>query len=87
MPTGDLTGADIVVTSGAAAGKSVALGTVAGKTVGFGFGANPAVVNSIQIWRRSANRQLVVSCSADLSSPPGPDAGPVWLEPVPERQG
>ncbi|HVQ63107.1 MAG TPA: hypothetical protein VMT78_01160 [Terriglobia bacterium] len=48
VPTGDLTGADIVVTSGAAAGKSVALGAVSGKTVGFGFGANPSVVNSIQ---------------------------------------
>ena len=48
VPTGDLTGADLVVTSGAAAGKSVALGTVTGKTAGFGFGANPAVVNGIQ---------------------------------------
>jgi hypothetical protein len=48
VPTGDLTGADLVVTSGAAAGKSVALGAAAGNTVGFGFGANPSVVNSIQ---------------------------------------
>jgi hypothetical protein len=48
VPTGDLTGADLIVTSGAAAGKTVGLGTAAGKTVGFGFGANPAVVNSIQ---------------------------------------
>jgi hypothetical protein len=48
VPTGDLTGADLVVMSGASAGKSVALGTVAGKTVSFGFGATPAVVNSIQ---------------------------------------
>jgi hypothetical protein len=48
VPTGDLTGADLVVTSGAAEGKSVALGTVTGKTAGFGFGANPAVVASIQ---------------------------------------
>jgi len=48
VPTGDLTGADLIVTSGAAAGKAVALGAVNGKTAGFGFGANPAVVNSIQ---------------------------------------
>jgi hypothetical protein len=48
VPTGDLTGADLLITSGAAAGKTVGLGTAAGKTVGFGFGANPAVVNSIQ---------------------------------------
>jgi hypothetical protein len=48
VPTGDLTGADLIITSGAAAGKTVGLGTATGKTVGFGFGANPAVVNSIQ---------------------------------------
>ena len=48
MPTGDLTGADLIITSGAAAGKSVALGAVTGKTAGFGFGADPAIVNSIQ---------------------------------------
>jgi hypothetical protein len=48
VPTGDLTGADLIITSGAAAGKSVGLGAVTGKTAGFGFGANPAVVSSIQ---------------------------------------
>jgi hypothetical protein len=48
VPTGDLTGADLVVTSGVAAGKSVGLGAVSNNTVGFGFAANPAVVNSIQ---------------------------------------
>jgi hypothetical protein len=48
VPKGDLTGADLIVTSGAAVGKTVSLGTVANSTVGFGFGANPAVVNSIQ---------------------------------------
>jgi hypothetical protein len=48
VPAGDLTGADLVVIKGAAAGKSVAMGSAAGKTVGFGFGANPAVVTSIQ---------------------------------------
>lgn len=47
VPTGDLTGADIVVVSGAAAGQRVPLGTVVGNTVGFGFGANPTVVNNI----------------------------------------
>jgi hypothetical protein len=48
VPAGDLTGADLLVTSGAAAGKSVALGAVTGKTAGFGFGADPAIVNQIQ---------------------------------------
>jgi hypothetical protein len=54
VPAGDLTGADLIVTSGAAPGapgenvKSVPLGAVNGKTIGFGFGANPAVVISIQ---------------------------------------
>jgi hypothetical protein len=48
VPKSDLTGADLVVTSGAAAGKSVGLGAVANNTVGFGFGVNPAVVSSIQ---------------------------------------
>jgi hypothetical protein len=38
----------MAITSGAGAGKSVGLGTVSGNTAGFGFGANPAVVNSIQ---------------------------------------
>jgi len=48
VPTGDLIGADLAIMSGAGAGKSVGLGTVSGNTAGFGFGANPAVVNSIQ---------------------------------------
>jgi hypothetical protein len=48
VPTGDLNGADLVITSGAAAGKSVPLGSVIGDTVAFGFGANPEVTNSIQ---------------------------------------
>jgi hypothetical protein len=48
VPAGDLTGADLVVTSGAAAGKSFPLGAVTGKTAGFGFGADPAIVKSIQ---------------------------------------
>jgi hypothetical protein len=48
VPTGDLTGADLVIMSGTAAGKSVALGTVTGNTAAFGIGANPMVVNSIQ---------------------------------------
>jgi len=48
VPAGDLTGADLVITSGAAAGKSVGLDAVSGSTVGFGYGANPEVVNSIQ---------------------------------------
>jgi hypothetical protein len=48
VPAGDLTGADLVVTSGTAAGKSVAVGAATGNTVGFGFGAAPDVVNSIR---------------------------------------
>ena len=48
VPIGDLTGADLIITSGASAGKSVPVGAVTGKAVAFGFGANPAVVNSIQ---------------------------------------
>ena len=48
VPKGDLTGADLILASGAAVGKSVGLGTVANNTVGFGFGANPSVVSSIQ---------------------------------------
>jgi hypothetical protein len=48
VPTGDLTGADLIIASGAAAGKTVALGIVNGNAAGFGFGANPAVVNSLQ---------------------------------------
>jgi hypothetical protein len=48
VPTGDLTGADVVIASGAAAGQRLALGPVAGNTIGFGFGARPVVVNRIQ---------------------------------------
>jgi hypothetical protein len=48
VPTGDLTGADLVVTSGAAAGKSIPVGGATGDAVAFGFGANPAVASSIQ---------------------------------------
>ena len=48
VPMGDLTGADLVVTSGANAGKSVPVGAATGDTVAVGFGASPAVANSIQ---------------------------------------
>lgn len=48
VPGGDVGGADLVVTSGAAAGKSVPIGTVTGTTVGFGFGADPAVTGAIK---------------------------------------
>jgi hypothetical protein len=47
-PTGDLTGADLVLVSGTAAGKQLPLGAVTGNTVAFGFGADPAAVNSIK---------------------------------------
>jgi hypothetical protein len=47
-PSGDLTGAELIVTSGANAGMSVGLGAVTGDTVAVGFGANPAVAAGIQ---------------------------------------
>lgn len=49
VPAGDLTGADIVVTSGATAGKSAPIGSVVGNTVSFGLFADPSVVNAIQV--------------------------------------
>ncbi len=48
VPQGDLTGADLVITSGTNAGKSLALGAATGDTVALGFGANPALVVSLQ---------------------------------------
>ena len=48
VPQGDLTGADLVITSGTNAGKSLALGAATGDTVALGFGANPALVGSLQ---------------------------------------
>ncbi|ONH23205.1 hypothetical protein BL253_33550 [Pseudofrankia asymbiotica] len=47
-PTGNLTGADIVVLSGAAAGKTIPLGDVRGDTVTYGTGADPAVTAAIR---------------------------------------
>ncbi len=46
VPTGDLTGADVIITSGAAAGKTASLGPLVGDTIG--FTADPTVVDSIQ---------------------------------------
>ena len=46
VPTGDLTGADVIITSGAAAGKTASLGRSVGDTIG--FTADPTVVDSIQ---------------------------------------
>lgn len=48
LPTGDLTGADIDLTSGAAAGKSVALGTASGSTVTFAPDADATVTSAIK---------------------------------------
>ena len=60
IPTGDLTGADVIFTSGAAAGTTASLGRVASDGTGqialvfdavgntIGFSADPAVVQSIQ---------------------------------------
>ncbi|UGQ11507.1 Tat pathway signal sequence domain protein [Yinghuangia sp. ASG 101] len=47
VPTGDAAGADLVVTSGAASGSELPLGTVEGTTVGFGIGADPEAVARI----------------------------------------
>jgi hypothetical protein len=47
LPAGDLTGADIDLTSGAAAGKSVALGTASASTVTFADGADTSVTKAI----------------------------------------
>ncbi|WP_311446827.1 PKD domain-containing protein [Frankia nepalensis] len=47
LPAGDLTGADLVVTSGAAAGKSLTFGAIDGNTVSFPWGADPAVTNAL----------------------------------------
>ncbi len=48
LPTGDLIGAYLVFTSGAAAGQLVPVGAVTGNTVTFGFGADATVVSQIQ---------------------------------------
>ncbi len=48
LPTGNLIGAYLVFTSGAAAGQLVPLGSVNGNTVTFGIGADPTVVSEIQ---------------------------------------
>ena len=48
VPAGDLTGADLVVTSGANSGKSLPVGAGKGDTLAVGFGANPTVAGSIQ---------------------------------------
>jgi hypothetical protein len=48
VPDGDLVGADVVLTSGAASGKSVLIGAVTGNTVTIGEGSEPAVVRAIR---------------------------------------
>jgi hypothetical protein len=48
-PTGDLTGADIDITSGAAAGKSVALGSASGNTLTFERDADASVTSAIKL--------------------------------------
>jgi hypothetical protein len=45
-PTGDLTGADLIITKGAAAGKTASLGAVVGDTIG--FSAARSIVELIQ---------------------------------------
>jgi hypothetical protein len=48
VPANGVTGADLVVTSGSAAGKSVPLGTATGKTARFGDDADPEVTKTIR---------------------------------------
>jgi hypothetical protein len=47
MPKGSLNGADLVLTSGADAGKAVVVGTVKGKTVSIAQGSDPAATRAI----------------------------------------
>jgi hypothetical protein len=48
LPTGTLTDSDLIVTSGAAAGKTIPLGVVTGNTASIGAKADPAVLSAIQ---------------------------------------
>jgi hypothetical protein len=50
IPSGDPTGADLVITSGPAAGRTVAIGVVVGDTVGFTRGADhPRVTQGVKV--------------------------------------
>ena len=48
VPGGDLTGADVIVSSGAAAGQDCMLGGVDGDTISFGYGTDPKAVENIK---------------------------------------
>ena len=48
VPTGDVTGADLIIKSGAAEGQSAPVGAVVGGLVSFGLGANPAMVSTFK---------------------------------------
>jgi hypothetical protein len=48
VPTGQVAGADLVVTGGAAAGKTVPIGAVTGGTLTFGTSADPSVTGLIR---------------------------------------
>jgi hypothetical protein len=77
VPSGELTNADLIVTSGAAAGRSVLVGTVTGTTVGFGFGADPAVTGAIRPGDhvRIDNSWLLALQYYQRHQVPAPDAG------------
>jgi hypothetical protein len=47
LPSGDLTGADLLIESGAAKGKQLSLFGVVGGVLAISFGADPAIVNSL----------------------------------------
>lgn len=47
-PPGDSTGADLIVTSGAAAGQRVGVGAINDNTVSLGFGTDPQALNGLE---------------------------------------
>ena len=49
VPSGDLTGAYLIFSTGAAAGQLIPLGSVSGNTVAFGIGADPTVDSQIEV--------------------------------------
>jgi hypothetical protein len=77
VPTGDVTGAYLIFSTGAAAGQLVPLGSVSGDTVTFGIGADPTVDSQIKV-----GDQLTIDNSWFLAfqtyhrhQVPPPDAG------------
>ena len=92
LPTGDLERADLIVKSGAAAGKMLPMQRVAGDIDPVGqpawppwrVGAGRFCVGRHQGRRRGADRQLQLPRRSVLSPPSGSDARLLCLEPVPQ---